>query len=107
MAKQKPCVRCDRPIDSYARSCVYCSWDQAEPRPVEASAAPVGPAYIPPPDNRLRNRLLGAVTFVALVIIAFVIGSLVHDSDGNEAKAAQTTPDQAWPSAPARRVEPP
>ncbi len=95
MAEQRPCVRCERPIDAYARSCVYCSWDQATPRPVETAAAPAAPAYTPPPDNRLRNRLLGAAAFVALVIIAFVIGSLVHSSDTNEARAAQTTPHTA------------
>lgn len=98
MAEQKPCVRCERPIDAYARSCVYCSWDQATPRPVETAAAPATPAYFPPPDNRLRNRLLAAVAFVALVIIAFVIGSLVHGSDPNAAKAAQTTAHTASPA---------
>src|ERR1039457_2348678 len=91
MAQEKPCIRCGRPIDSYARSCVYCSWDQATPRPVEIAADPAAPVYVPPPDNRLRNRLLGTAAFVALVIIAFVIGSLVHDS-ANDAKAAPTTP---------------
>ena len=90
MAEQKFCVRCERPIDSFARSCVYCSWDQATPRQVETAAAPAA-TYVPPPDTRLRNRLLGALAFVALVIIAFIISSLVHSSDLNEAKATQTT----------------
>jgi len=92
MAERKPCVRCERPIDQYARNCVYCNWDQATPRPAEKAAAPAGRAYIPPRDTRLRNRILGAIAFVALVIIAFVVGSLVHGSDPNEAKASQTTP---------------
>lgn len=89
MAEQRPCVRCERPIDEYARSCVYCNWDQATPRP-ENVTAPAAPTYIPPPDNRLRNRILGAIAFVALVIIAFVVGSLVHGADPSEAKASQT-----------------
>jgi TonB family protein len=92
MAERKPCVRCERPIDQYARNCVYCNWDQATPRPADKPAAPAAPAYVPPRDTRLRNRILGAVAFVALVIIAFVVGSLVHGSDPNEAKASQTTP---------------
>jgi hypothetical protein len=46
--------------------------------------------YVPPRDNRLRNRILGGIAFVALLIIAFVVGSLVHGSDPNEAKASQT-----------------
>ena len=94
MAEQKLCIRCERPIDSSARSCVYCSWDQATPRNVETTAAPVA-TYVPPVDSRLRNRLLGAAAFVALVIIAFIIGSLVHSSDSNESKATQTAPHMA------------
>lgn len=94
MAQQKPCIRCERPIDSYARSCVYCGWDQATPRPVETAGDQVVPAYIPPPDNRLRNRLLGTVGFVALVIIAFFIVSRVHSSAASDARP-QTTPRTA------------
>jgi len=91
MAERKPCIRCERPIDANARSCVYCNWDQGAPKPVEtAAAAPAAPAYVPPRDTRLRNRILGAVAFVALVIIAFVVGSLVHGSDPSEARASQT-----------------
>jgi hypothetical protein len=89
MAERKPCIRCERPIDPYARSCVYCSWDQATPPPAEIAPASA-PTYTPPADNRARNRLLGAAAFVALVIIAFVVGSLVHGSDPNEGKTAQT-----------------
>lgn len=90
MAERKPCVRCERPIDANARSCVYCNWDQGLARPVVTAAPPAAPAYVPPPDTRVRNRILGAIAFVALVIIAFVIGSLVHGSDPSQAKASQT-----------------
>lgn len=91
MAERKPCVRCERPIDANARSCVYCNWDQGLARPVVTAAPqPAAPAYVPPPDNRIRNRILGAIAFVALVIIAFVVGSLVHGSDPSQAKASQT-----------------
>jgi hypothetical protein len=103
MAERKPCTRCERPIDANARSCVYCNWDQGETaRPVQAAAAPAAPAYRPPRDTRLRNRILGAIAFVALVIIAFVVGSLVHGSDPSQAKASQTP---AHPAAPAAQAE--
>jgi hypothetical protein len=98
MAERKPCVRCERPIDAYARSCVYCGWDQTVERPVASAAPkPAAPAYVPPRDHRLRNRIVGAIAFIALVIIAFAVGSFVRSSDPNEAKAAQTpaaTPPQ-------------
>ena len=101
MAERKPCIRCERPIDANARSCVYCNWDQGvTERPVQA-AAPAAPAYVPPRDTRIRNRILGAIAFVALVIIAFVVGSLVHGSDPSQAKASQTP---AQPAAPAAQV---
>jgi TonB-like protein len=91
MAERKPCIRCERPIDANARSCVYCNWDQGvTARPLPAVAAPAASAYVPPRDTRMRNRILGAIAFVALVIIAFVVGSLVHGSDPSQAKASQT-----------------
>jgi hypothetical protein len=98
MAEQKPCVRCERPIDSSARSCVYCGWDQALPKPAETAAAPLAHPYVPPPDNRVRNRLIGAGAFVVLVIIAFFGGSLIHRFDAKEA-AVQNTPPAASPES--------
>jgi hypothetical protein len=95
MAERKPCIRCERPIDANARSCVYCNWDQGVAKPAQTAAAPAAPAYVPPRDTRLRNRILGAIAFVALVVIAFVIGSLVHGSDPSQAKAAQTPANPA------------
>ena len=91
MTETKPCVRCGRPIDPYARICVYCNWDQNEPVPAEAAAASATPAYVPPPDHRARNRMLGLIGLVALVIIAFVVGTLIHGFEPNEVKAAQST----------------
>jgi hypothetical protein len=87
MSERKPCVRCERPIDANARSCVYCNWDQSLARPVVTAPPQVASPYVPPRDTRMRNRILGASAFVALVIIAFAVGSLVHGSDP---KASQT-----------------
>jgi hypothetical protein len=90
MAERKPCIRCERSIDANARSCVYCNWEQGATKPLPPAAAPAPPAYRPPPDTRMRNRILGAIAFVALVVIAFVVGSVVHRSDPSQAKASQT-----------------
>lgn len=87
MTEQKRCVRCDRSIDRYARMCVYCSWDQSEPAPAKPEAM-AAPAYVPPADNQARNRLLGIIAFIALVIIAFAVGTLIHGFEPTEAKAA-------------------
>src|SRR5512132_3216951 len=98
MADRKQCAKCGRAIDEYARICPYCNWDQTEPVPaavpVQESAVP---AYVPPADNRLRNRLLGAIGGVVLLIAAFAIGSLVHGKNPpptpaeKEAAATATT----------------
>ncbi|HXH41126.1 MAG TPA: energy transducer TonB [Thermoanaerobaculia bacterium] len=92
MAEQRACVRCNRPIDAYARSCVYCGWDQATPPPLEA-ASPAAPLYVPPADNRLRNRIIATVAFIVLVISAFVLGA--HVRSLNEAKATQAATQAA------------
>jgi hypothetical protein len=99
MAERKPCIRCERPIDANARSCVYCNWDQGLPKPAQTTTAPATPTYVPPRDTRLRNRILGVIAFVALVVIAFVVGSFMHRSDPSPAKAAQTPANQATSTA--------
>jgi hypothetical protein len=106
MSEAKPCVRCERPIDSSARSCVYCGWDQALPRPAETAAPPIAHPYVPPPDNRARNRLLGAAAFVVTVIFAFSVGSLLHRSEGNEASAPEkaSNPSPQTPTASSSRT---
>jgi hypothetical protein len=101
-AEQKPCVRCERMIDAYAKSCVYCGWDQSRPRPAEDVLGPAAPAYIPPPDHRARNRILGAAAFVVLVVVAFSVGSMLHRSDPVETKATQTASAPASPSPSSR-----
>jgi hypothetical protein len=92
MSERKACTNCDRSIDIAAKSCPYCNWWQAdtppsrpEPAAVEASAAAPQQQW-----NWKRNRnILGAIAFVALLIIAFVIGSLIHGFEPSEVKAAQ------------------
>jgi hypothetical protein len=91
MSEKRPCIRCNRSIDRYAKSCVYCGWDQSVPPPA-ADAVPAvgaGPTYVPPRDNRIRNGILGALALVAVVIGAFAVGAHLHGADPQSAKAAQ------------------
>ena len=93
MSDKKQCINCNRGIDVAAKSCLYCNWWQAEKPPAATAAA------APPRADRHRNRnILGAIAFVALLIIAFVIGSLIHGFEPSEVKAAQQ------PAAPAPTV---
>ncbi|HJT17605.1 MAG TPA: TonB family protein [Thermoanaerobaculia bacterium] len=91
MTDRKTCIRCQRAIDAYAKTCPYCNWDQSTPPPTGEEAA--GPSYVPPRENLWRNKILGAVAFVALVIIAFVVGTFIHGFEPNEVKASQQKPD--------------
>jgi TonB family protein len=88
MSDRKSCVRCERSIDGYARICPYCNWDQSQaaPPPQQIGSAPV---YVPPDDRRIQGRLLGAIAFAALLIVAFVVGTFIHGYEPSEVKAAQ------------------
>lgn len=98
MEENKPCVRCERMIDANARSCVFCSWNQSLPKPVETPVVPLAKPYVPPADNRIRNRLIGIVGFIVLVIAAFFIGSLVHRADANETSGTTAATNTAAPA---------
>jgi TonB family protein len=101
MTDRKPCVRCERPIDRYAKLCVYCNWEQMQaytPPPASAGA----PAYVPPPDNRARNRLLMIGGGVALIILAFCVGTWIHGFEPKELKEAEAKQQQQTASAPAQ-----
>src|SRR5207302_7320518 len=83
MTDRKPCIRCERSIDGYARACPYCNWDQSQAA-LPPQQAPGPPAYVPPDDRRIQGKLLGAIAFVALLIIAFVVGTFIHGYEPNE-----------------------
>lgn len=99
MTDLKPCVRCERPIDAYARTCVYCSWDQATPRPAETAPPMMERPYVPPADNRARNKLLGAVAFVVLVIVAFAVGRFLNREHGDESTSSNAHTTSSAPES--------
>jgi TonB family protein len=74
----KPCVRCNREIDALARLCVYCNWRQNETPPQRSAAAPAAAPIRPVSEHRLRKPLLGLVGIIALLIVSFTIGIVVH-----------------------------
>lgn len=88
MTNQKPCIRCQRSIDEQARICPFCNWDQSEPVPPR-DEMPAAPVYVPPSQRPWHGGLVAIAAFVALIIVAFVIGTFIHGFEPNEVKAAQ------------------
>ena len=88
MSNRKPCIRCQRSIDEHARICPFCNWDQSEPVP-PPDETPAPPLYVPPSQGPWHGRLLAVAAFVALIIIAFVVGMFIHGFEPSEVKAAQ------------------
>lgn len=77
MAGKKRCIRCDRPIDSFAKICPFCNWDQSDlavPR-VEQQTEPT---YVPPPDVPWRKYALMAGGGIFILIAAFALGSIMQ-----------------------------
>jgi len=89
MSDRKPCIRCERAIDAQARSCPFCNWDQSQPVPPPEESISTAAAYVPPDDRPWRGKILAAVAFAALLIIAFVVGTFIHGFEPSEVKAAQ------------------
>ena len=93
MGDKKTCVHCARQIDAVAKSCPFCNGDQlAAPRPRPAAASATTTSR-PKADRPWRNKILGGVAFLALLIAAFGIGSLIHGFDmplKNDKTAAAT-----------------
>lgn len=99
MAEKKRCIRCDRPIDAYARICPYCNWDQSDPnvpRPEET----VAPVYEPKRELPLRKYALMALGGVVLLIVAFTLGSHIHGT--NPPKTPADAASEATSTAPVR-----
>ena len=94
MSDRKPCVRCGRTIDGYARICPYCNWDQSVPVPASRPQT-VATDYKPPEETTLRKYILGAVGGVVMVIVLFSVGAHVHGRN-----PPPVTPEAPAPSGP-------
>ena len=94
MTDRKSCIRCGRSIDEFARTCPFCNWDQTQipPPPEETVAAPL---YVPPEQRPWRNKIIGVGAFIALIVGAFLVGTLIHGFEPAEVKAAQTKDESA------------
>lgn len=84
MEDKKPCLRCDRPIDPYARICPYCNWDQTSPAPPPSQRAAQASPYVPPQERNWRKHLMMLGGGIAVLVLAFVVGAFINSEDTPE-----------------------
>lgn len=95
MSERKPCIRCNRPIDAWARICPFCNWDQNKTSLPEEVAAPPAVVYEPPSlEAKLKKKAIWAAGGVLLLIVAFGIGMIIN-RDGAPKVAPATLEEQA------------
>ncbi len=82
MGDWKTCSGCERNIDAFARLCPYCNRDQTQPlTPQRIEPRPAAATYVPPDEKQWRKPAFIVISFVALLIASFALGSLVHGRD--------------------------
>lgn len=110
MSERKPCIRCERGIDAWAKICPFCNWDQSRPAPAEPAAQPIEVAqYTPPNELNLKKKAIYAGAGLLVLILAFVIGMVINQDDAPK-NAPQTVEEQLAAekaAGPIRRAETP
>lgn len=110
MAEQKRCIRCNRPIDAYARICPYCNWDQSDLAAPKVEETPEQ-TYVPPTERPWRRYAFMAGGGVLLLIAAFALGSKIQGRKppvrGMEQQEAaeKSAPTSTAPTRPAPRAD--
>ena len=107
MAEKKRCIRCDRPIDSYARICPFCNWDQSDLAAPRAEQTPEQ-TYVPPSEHLWRKYVFMAVGGVLLLVAAFALGSKIQGKKpvrGLEQQGQSIPRTSTAPSRPAQRAD--
>lgn len=94
MADRKACIRCERAIDSWARICPYCNWDQHVPAPPPSAKPQYVTDYKPPEEFDLKKKAAMLGAGVLLLIVAFLVGMIINSDDAPK-HAPETLEEQA------------
>ena len=106
MSERKPCTRCARAIDGWAKICPFCNWDQSQPVPAVQPPVPEAVAnYQPPSEFDLKKKALYAGVGVLALIAAFGVGMIINQ-DGAPDKAPPTVAEQQQQEAEERAAGP-
>ncbi|HEX7419065.1 MAG TPA: energy transducer TonB [Thermoanaerobaculia bacterium] len=106
MAEKKRCIRCNRAIDPFARTCPFCNWDQSDLAAPRVEQSPEQ-TYAPPSENLWRKYVFMAVGGVILLVAAFALGSKIQGKKPVRGLEQQGQPSRTStaPSRPAQRSD--
>lgn len=106
MSERKPCTRCSRAIDQWAKICPFCNWDQAEPVPaVEPPKAAEVANYTPPSEFNWKKQLMFGGIGLLVLVAAFGVGMVINQ-DGAPDDAPPTVEEQQQAEAATRAAGP-
>lgn len=97
----KPCVRCERRVDVWARLCPFCNWMQSETPPPRGERPAAARTQLPREATEWRAPALMLSGIAALLVASFAVGALVHARSTPEpdASEAASSPADATPRA--------
>lgn len=106
MSERKPCTRCSRAIDAWAKICPFCNWDQSQPVPAVEPPKPAAVANYKPPEefDVKKTVMLGGIGVLAL-IAAFGVGMIINQ-DGAPEDAPLTVEEQQEQEAAQKKAGP-
>jgi TonB family protein len=94
MSERKPCLKCARAIDEWAKICPFCNWNQDEPLPAVQQAPPAAVAnYTPPSEFNLKKKAMFGGIGILVLVAAFGVGMVINQ-DGAPDKAPLTVEEQ-------------
>lgn len=96
MSERKPCIRCERAIDQWARICPFCNWDQnrAVPAAGTEQIPHAAATYVPPAEFDWKKKAYMAAGVVAMLVASFAVGAFIN-SDGAPEKAPESVVEQS------------
>lgn len=91
MREEHPCIRCARSIDTWAKICPFCNWNQGVAPPAQDPPKPTAVTdYRPPSEYDLKKKAIFAGAGVLALVAAFAVGMVINQDD-----APKTAPKTA------------
>ena len=103
--EKKPCIRCERAIDQWARICPFCNQDQEAPVPTQQIPPTQVSEYRPPSEYDLKKKGMMAGAGALLLAASFAVGMFIN-SDGAPKNAPETVEEQIAREEAQRAVPP-